>query len=81
MIRALRDPNAFVRLDALVWRPLPSPAAELDFLEQKAGEAIACIPTSEAQAEATKLAATHPSRGVRESVAGKLEREDCAFYQ
>jgi hypothetical protein len=79
VIRALRDPYAFARLDALVWRPLPTPTFQLEADEYQAAEAIACIQTPEAQAEAQNIAATHPSRLVREVTASRIQSQNCSL--
>jgi hypothetical protein len=83
LLRSLRDPLALQRLDALVWRPLPPTVcgdANFGFgmLESAAAEAIACIPTPEAQAEAQKIATNHPNQSVRAFAAAKLQDQRCS---
>ena len=81
VIQALEDPAALARLDALAWRPLPLHPAELVQLETDAANALACIPTPEARAEAQNIAANHPSAQLRDLVAYKIQSQKCAFYQ
>jgi len=79
MIGALEDPAAFARLDALVWRPLPTSTFDLAADESVAAQALACISTPEAQAEARNIAAHHPSPEVRQDIAATLEDGKCTF--
>ena len=79
-ITALHDPLAFDRLDALVWRPLPTPTSQLEADEYKAAIAIACIATPEAQTEAQNIAANHPSSLVRQLTAQSRSRRKSARW-
>ncbi len=78
-ITALHDPLAFDRLDALVWRPLPTPTFQLEADEYKAAIAIACIATPEAQTEAQNIAANHPSSLVRQLTAVAITSQKCTM--